>query len=111
MRKEEQLLYSKLIEAVEGEDIAVSSNAAMRLVATLIVGTSSSLADAEAGAMTAAQQITEMVRVAIFSPSPSKPPLAACWRQRFGLDFGFESDSIGLDGDAWSRNLTSRMTS
>jgi hypothetical protein len=63
VREDERLLYSKLIEAVQGEDITVSSNAAMRLVATSIVGTSSSLADAEAGAMTAAQQIAEMVRL------------------------------------------------
>ena len=68
MRKEEQLLYSKLIEAVEGEDITVSSNAAMRLVATLIVGTSPSLAEAEAGAITAAQQIAELVKLHWGSP-------------------------------------------
>jgi len=58
VRKDEQLLYSKLIEAVEGEDITVSSNAAMHLVAALIVGTSPSLVEAEAAAITAGKKIT-----------------------------------------------------
>jgi hypothetical protein len=55
VREDERLLYSKLIEAVQGEDITVSRNAAMHLVAALIVGTSPSLAEAEAGAITAGQ--------------------------------------------------------
>jgi hypothetical protein len=68
VREDERSIYSKLIEAVQGEDITVSSNAAMRLVATLIVGTSPSLVEAEAAAITAAQQITEMVKLHWGSP-------------------------------------------
>jgi hypothetical protein len=63
VREDERLIYSKLIEAVQGEDITVSSNAARRPVATLIVGTSPSLVEAEAATITAAQQITEMVKL------------------------------------------------
>jgi hypothetical protein len=68
MHEDEQLVYGKLVAAVQGEDIAVSRNAAMKLVATLIVGTSPSLVDAEAGAFDAGQQITEMVKLHWGSP-------------------------------------------
>jgi hypothetical protein len=68
VRKDEQVLYRKLMEVVEGEDITVSSTAAMHLVATLIVGTSPSLVEAEAGALDAGQQIAEMVRLHWGSP-------------------------------------------
>ena len=55
--------------SVEGEDITVSSNAAMHLVAALIVGTSPSLVEAEAAAITAAAgKITEMVKLHWGSP-------------------------------------------
>jgi hypothetical protein len=59
MREDERLLYVKLIEAVQGEDIAVSRNAAIHLVAALVVGTSPSLVEAEADAISAGQQIAE----------------------------------------------------
>jgi hypothetical protein len=68
MREDERLLYAKLIEAVKGEDVTVSSNAAMHLVAALIVGKSPSLVEAEAGAIDAGQQIAEMVRLHWGSP-------------------------------------------
>ena len=68
MREEEKLVYGKLMAAVQGEDIVVSRNAAIKLVATLIVGTSPSLADAEAGAFDAGQQISEMVKLHWGSP-------------------------------------------
>jgi hypothetical protein len=35
MREDDRLLYGKLIEAVQGEDIAISRNAAMHLIASL----------------------------------------------------------------------------
>jgi hypothetical protein len=44
MREDERLVYGKLIAAVQGEDMDVSLNAAMKLVAKLIVSTSPSLA-------------------------------------------------------------------
>jgi hypothetical protein len=68
VREDERLLYSKLIEVVQGEDTAVSSKAAMHLVATLIVGSSPSLAEAESGAITAGKQIAEMVKLHWGSP-------------------------------------------
>jgi hypothetical protein len=68
MPEDEQLVYGKLIAAVQGEDIAASRNAAMKLVATLIVDNSPSLADAEASAFDAARLITEMVKLHWGSP-------------------------------------------
>ena len=48
MANDEKLLFGKMIEIVNGQDAGLSSNAAMNLVAALIVGMSQSLAEAEA---------------------------------------------------------------
>jgi hypothetical protein len=62
MRADEKLMYGKMLELVNGQDPALASNAAMNLVAALIVGISPSLAEADVAAEYAARQIAEMVK-------------------------------------------------
>ena len=62
MHNDEKLMFGKMIEIVNGQDAGLSSNAAMNLVAALIVGMSQSLAEAEAAAEYAGQQISLMVK-------------------------------------------------
>jgi hypothetical protein len=38
MRQDEKMMYGKMLEIVDGQDVGLSSNAAMNLVAALIVG-------------------------------------------------------------------------
>jgi hypothetical protein len=61
MRGDEKLMYGRMLELVQGQDAGLASNAAMNLVAALIVSVSPSLEQAELGAAYAGQQIAEMV--------------------------------------------------
>jgi hypothetical protein len=56
-------MYQKMVEFMNGQDVGLASNAAMDLVAALIVGISPSLEQAELGAEYAGKQIAEMVKL------------------------------------------------
>jgi hypothetical protein len=63
MREDERLLYEKMVELVQGQDVGLASNAAMNLVAALIVAGSPSLEQAELGAKYVGKQIAEIVKL------------------------------------------------
>ncbi len=61
MRKDERDIFDAMIAAVQGRDVGAASNAAMNVVANLIVSVSPTAEQASLGAEYAAGQIKEMV--------------------------------------------------
>src|SRR6266536_2107803 len=62
MRKDERQLFDAMLELVQGKDAGAASNAAMNLLAALIVMVSPTWEQAESGADYAASEIKEFTR-------------------------------------------------
>jgi hypothetical protein len=62
MREDERELFEQMVSLVQGRDISLASNAAMNLLANLIVTVSPSLEQAVLGVQYASQNLEVIVR-------------------------------------------------
>jgi hypothetical protein len=80
MRDDEKLMFEKMTQLVEGNDVGLSCNAALNLIAALTVNISPSLVEAEAGAKYAGDQLAEMVKLHWKARSPGVGVKEKGWR-------------------------------
>lgn len=74
MEEDEQRIFEGLMAAVQGQDVGAASNAALNVVANLIVAVSPSLEQAQLGADYAADQIKSMVPLVWGEIRGASPP-------------------------------------